>query len=243
MSGVSVRTLHFYDEAGLLKPARYGVNGYRYYEEPQLFRLQQILFYRELGFELQQIRKILDRDDFEKVEALKSHRQHLQGNLERTTRLIATIDKTIECLKGKLKMKNEELFAGFSPEEQSRHENYLIDRYSEPMKKEIARSRAKVKNWTRADWQKSGDAFADICRDLASAMKQKLTADAAEVQNIIRRHHGWLKQFWQPVRQSYIGYGQLVVDSELRQAYAVYDAALPEFAASAMRVFAENELA
>ena len=74
MSGISVRTLHFYDETGLLKPAYLGASGYRFYEEPQLLKLQQILFYRELGFELKQIKRILGRADFEKVAALNSHR-------------------------------------------------------------------------------------------------------------------------------------------------------------------------
>src|SRR3954469_21493386 len=88
ISGVSVRTLHFYDEAGLLKPAYHGANGYRFYEEPQLLTLQQILFYRELGFELKQIQRILGRADFEKVAALQSHRKILEKNLTRTHRLI-----------------------------------------------------------------------------------------------------------------------------------------------------------
>ena len=79
MSGVSVRTLHFYDEAGLLKPANHGANGYRFYEEPQLLALQQILFYRELGFELKQIKEILGRANFEKVAALESHRKRGVG--------------------------------------------------------------------------------------------------------------------------------------------------------------------
>src|SRR5258705_11378002 len=114
MSGVSVRTLHFYDEVGLLKPAYVGANGYRFYEEPQLLTLQQILFYRELGFELKQIKQILDRADFEKVAALESHRKVLQKNLTRTRSLIETIDKTIKHLKGTKKMKSEEMFAGFS---------------------------------------------------------------------------------------------------------------------------------
>src|SRR5215469_8320389 len=92
ISGVSVRTLHFYDEAGLLKPAYYGANGYRFYEEPQLLRLQQILFYRELGFELKQIKRILGRGDFEKLAALKSHRQELRRKLARTSQLLVTID-------------------------------------------------------------------------------------------------------------------------------------------------------
>ena len=114
MSGVSVRTLHFYDEAGLLKPAYVGENGYRFYEEPQLLTLQQILFYRELGFELKQIKEVLLRDDFEKVAALESHRTVLEQSLARTHQLIETIDKTLLHLKGARKMKTEALFAGFS---------------------------------------------------------------------------------------------------------------------------------
>jgi DNA-binding transcriptional MerR regulator len=114
MSGVSVRTLHFYDETGLLKPAYHGANGYRFYEEPQLLTLQQILFYRELGFELKRIKQILGRADFEKIAALESHRKVLQKNLTRTHRLIETIDKTIKHLKGTKKMMSEEMFAGFN---------------------------------------------------------------------------------------------------------------------------------
>jgi DNA-binding transcriptional MerR regulator/quercetin dioxygenase-like cupin family protein len=114
MSGVSVRTLHFYDETGLLKPAYHGANGYRFYEEPQLLTLQQILFYRELGFELKQIANILGRADFEKVSALESHRKTMEARLARARMLMGTIDKTIEYLKGTRTMKSEEMFLGFS---------------------------------------------------------------------------------------------------------------------------------
>src|SRR5687767_11187630 len=114
MSGVSVRTLHYYDEAKLLKPAYHGKNGYRFYEEPQLLKLQQILFYRELGFELKRIKGILSQRKFEKVAALNSHRRVLEKNVTRTRTLIETIDKTISHLKGTKKMKSEELFMGFS---------------------------------------------------------------------------------------------------------------------------------
>lgn len=114
MSGVSVRTLHFYDEMGLLKPARHGANGYRFYEEAQLLILQQILFYRELGFELKEIKTILGRSDFEKATALQSHRKTLLNRMVRTRALVNTIDKTIKHLKGAKKMKGEEMFVGFS---------------------------------------------------------------------------------------------------------------------------------
>src|SRR5436190_10271556 len=114
LSGVSVRTLHFYDETGLLKPARVGTNGYRFYEEPQLLSLQQILFYRELGFELKQIKAIVGRADFEKVDALRSHRQVLEEQLARTQNLLGTIDRTVSHLSGATRMKSEDLFVGFS---------------------------------------------------------------------------------------------------------------------------------
>src|SRR4051812_4241395 len=113
MSGVSVRTLHFYDELGLLTPAYHGPNGYRFYEEAQLLTLQQILFYRELEFELKEIKEVLGRKDFERVASLESHREVLQQKLARTHQLIETIDKTLAHLKGARKMKTEELFAGF----------------------------------------------------------------------------------------------------------------------------------
>src|SRR5690348_339931 len=113
ISGVTVRTLHFYDETALLKPAYSKANGYRIYEEPQLLTLQQILFYRELGFELKRIHEILSQREFEKIAALQSHRQVLEKNAARTRTLIETIDKTIRHLKGTKKMKSEELFRGF----------------------------------------------------------------------------------------------------------------------------------
>jgi DNA-binding transcriptional MerR regulator len=122
ISGVSVRTLHFYDEVNLLKPAYHGANGFRFYEEAQLLTLQQILFYRELGFELKEIKRILGQSDFDKVAALESHRKVLQQNLTRTRKLIVTIDKTIKHLKGTKTMNDQEMFAGFDPEQQAKHE-------------------------------------------------------------------------------------------------------------------------
>ena len=114
LSGVSVRTLHFYDETGLLKPASTGANGYRYYEEPQLLTLQQILFYRELGFELRQIRPLLGRPDGQRADALRAHREALEERLARTRRLLETIDHTIDHVEGRTPMTGEQMFAGFA---------------------------------------------------------------------------------------------------------------------------------
>ncbi|WP_079979319.1 MerR family transcriptional regulator [Candidatus Protochlamydia sp. R18] len=103
-----MRTPHWYDEIGLLKPAYHEANGYRYYEEEQLFALQQILFFREFRFELKQIESILKRSNFDRVAALNySHRKVLQKNVERTKKLIKTIDRTIKHLKRTKKIKDE----------------------------------------------------------------------------------------------------------------------------------------
>ena len=117
-SGVSVRTLHHYDAVGLLKPAYFGANGYRYYEEEQLLLLQQILFFKNLGFELQKIRAILKKGDFDKLAALHSHRKMLLQELEKTQEMIRTIDNTIKHLTGKKKMKDREFFEGLNSPKQ-----------------------------------------------------------------------------------------------------------------------------
>jgi hypothetical protein len=164
--------------------------------------------------------------------------------LARTQTLIRTVDKTIEHLKGKKKMKSQEMFAGFDPEQQARHEQYLINRFGEKMKGRIAQSKNKVKHWKEADWANAGLAFHQICADLASAMKRKLPEDSPDVQAIVRRHHAWLEQFWPkaPTRASYVGHTQIIVDSDLRKPYEAHDPLLPEFLALAIQTFAEREL-
>jgi DNA-binding transcriptional MerR regulator len=114
LSGISIRTLRLYDELGLLKPAYYGDNHYRYYEEEQILMLQQILFYRELGFSLNDIQRIISSDDFNKIDALISHKYILAQSLNRTTKLIKTIDQTVAHLRGEITMREEELFVGFA---------------------------------------------------------------------------------------------------------------------------------
>jgi MerR family transcriptional regulator, thiopeptide resistance regulator len=103
LAGVSVRTLHYYDEIGLLKPASVGQNGYRYYQDGDLFRLQQILFFREMDLGLLQIKEIVDHPDFDLVAALREHRHALQAKIDRMQTLIHTVDSTIMHLVGEIK--------------------------------------------------------------------------------------------------------------------------------------------
>jgi len=245
ISGVSVRTLHWYDEVGLLKPAYHGTNGYRYYEEKQLLILQQILFFRELGFELKLIAKILKRSDFDQMKALCSHRVVLQKNLARTKQLIQTIDRTIEHIQGTKKMKEHEIYAGFSKEKQKEYEAYLINRFGDQVKPSMEESHHKMKNMTKAQLEKNGRDWIQILDDLAKLWQKGALANSAEVQKIIRRHYEWLQNYWTPDRYSYTGLGEGYTGFEWKAAFKAHDLEHPklaQFLAEGIQIFAEREL-
>lgn len=111
--GVSVRTLHYYDEIGLLTPDSTTESGYRLYSDDNLDTLQQILFFRELGFSLKEIKRILGSPSFNRQEALIMHRKMLRKKRDQLDKMLGTIDKTIKHLKGEFEMTNEEKFRGF----------------------------------------------------------------------------------------------------------------------------------
>lgn len=241
LSGVSIRTLHFYDEIGLLKPAYYGENNYRYYEEEQFLVLQQILFFRELGFQLSDIQRIISSQDFDKIATLESHRNILKNNLIQMHKLIETVDKTIEHLRGKQTMKLEDIFHGFTPEKQKIYEDFLID--SGVNAEVINKSKDKTKSWDEKYWRKikqEGDA---IHQELVVAINNKLSPSSPEVQAIIKKHYLFTKNFWTPTKESYIGLGELYSSNE--DFVKFYDATHPKllkFMKEAMKIFAEREL-
>lgn len=113
-AGVSVRTLHYYDAINLLKPASRSRAGYRYYGQQQLLKLQQILFYKQLGFSLQEIRDVFNVPDFDILKALKSHRNELVNRSSELKQLLKTVDSTIDALKKNRQMSLEQIYKGFS---------------------------------------------------------------------------------------------------------------------------------
>lgn len=242
ISGVSIRTLHWYDEIGLLQPAYTGGNGYRYYEHEQLLLLQQILFFRELGFELKQIKKILGRSDFDQMVALSSHREVLQKQIVRTKKLVKTIDKTLKHLKGEIKMKDQEMYLGFSREIQAEYEKQIIDRFGQQGKTAIEESKKNIEHWSKADWKEVKEQFAKICRDLVSCIKNNVSFEDKEVQKIIAKHFAWLSKFWTPTKETYAQHGKFIEESELRKAYEEYHPHLPQYICRAIEYFAQHSL-
>ena len=244
LSGVSVRTLHFYDEIGLLAPAFVADNGYRYYEEEQVLNLQQILFFRELGFELKQIQQILNQVDFDKVKALLTHKEALTRKGKHIAELINTIDQTIKRLKGDNTMKNNnQLFYGFSNEEQDAYEDYLVNRYGDDALLSI--KEAKAKNHTQKEQEAFFMEWESILTDLANLFKTGLEPSSAQVQAVIKRHYQFLHNFWTPNKDSYIGVTLGYTDFAWKKAFEKVDDHHPRIAqyfAKAAKIFAERNL-
>jgi DNA-binding transcriptional MerR regulator len=193
LAGISVRTLHHYDDIGLLTPPVIGANGYRYYDERSVLRLQSILFYRELEFPLATIKAALDRPDFDPLDALQEQRTALEVKLGRLHRLIATIDGTIGHLKGTNTMSTKQLFAGLTPEQEKDYAEEAARRWDADAVRASQQRYARYSTEKKAQIGAEGEA---VYRDLVAAMP--LGAASAAVQACIARWRKHLEYFWVP---------------------------------------------
>lgn len=196
ISGVTVRTLHHYDEIGLLKPAHVGENGYRYYGREQLLRLQQILFHREFGVPLDEIGELLELESDDRVAVLMRHRERLEGEARRYAELIRTIDLTVAGIKGQGEMKNADLYKGFSMEKQAGYEAWLIERYGERMKADIARSRKAIGKMGEAEQKAAMQELHDVEQALAEGLRRGIDPASDTIDGLIRRHRAWVAMAW-----------------------------------------------
>ena len=241
LSGASPRALRFYDEIGLLKPAFYGDNNYRYYEKEQLLMLQQILFFRELGVPLNDIQRIIGSDDFDKIKSLQSHKSILQSSLDKTATLIKTIDKTIAHLKGEIKMKTEEFYYGFDSKKQKQFEKDLVKKgvLSQEFVNECKEIR---KDWSEEDKAKFLREGEEINKAFVVAVQKKLEPSSIDVQALVRRQYAWITLNWTPTKEEYIGLGQLYQTPEFKKFYDNHHPELLGLLIEAMQIFAAREL-
>jgi DNA-binding transcriptional MerR regulator len=200
ISGVTVRTLHHYDEIGLLKPASVGANGYRYYGRKEILRLQAILFHRELGVPLSAIAELLDLDGENQIGVLRQHREKLAAERERYAVLIETIDRTIADLQGERFMASADLYKGFSPEKQAGYEAWLIERYGEPMRQGIESAKAAQARMSPAERQAfqetQGKELQELEAALAGALRNGVDPGSDGVDLLISRHRAWVSAMW-----------------------------------------------
>jgi DNA-binding transcriptional MerR regulator len=241
MSGVSSRTLRHYDEIGLLPPAHLGANGYRYYEQAELLRLQQILLLRELGLGLADIAEILDRQ-LDPVQALREHHQRLLHERDRLTLLARTVARTIDQLQaeGDSAMaqinRPENLFEGFDP---SAYEDEARQRW--PL--EWEQSRAFTSTLTAEDTERLQRETTAAMIRMAELMTAGEQVDSPAVQAEIDAAYRAVCRFWTPDATAFKNLGRMYVEDERFKAnYDRIADGLAEFYRDAMARYADTAL-
>ncbi|WP_334072759.1 MULTISPECIES: MerR family transcriptional regulator [Paenibacillus] len=220
LAGVSTRTLRYYDEIGILKPARINSSGYRIYGQDEVDRLQQILFYRELGFSLEQIGSIVNDPSFDGARALKEHRERLLERRQQLDALIANVDKTIAMKEGRTKMTDREKFEGFKQklveDNEVKFGKEIREKYGEDA---VNRSNAKVLNMTEEEHQE----LQRLEREMFSALQTGMAAGdpAGEAaQQAADLHKRWLTFYWdQYSAEAHVGLAEMYVADERFKTY------------------------
>lgn len=194
MAGISTRTLRYYDETGLLKPSRVTQAGYRYYGTPEVDRLQQILYYRERGFQLHTIQKILQNRDFDKLRAMEDHLMALKQRQAETAALIRTVEQTIRHMKGECQMADREKFKAlkkslvqgneikFGAEARAKYGDAQVDAANQNM---MGLSEEDFARWQALEQQ--------ILQELEQAVEAGLPAHSEKSREIAQLHRDWLR--------------------------------------------------
>ncbi len=230
MAGITPRTLHYYDEIGLLKPSRVGDNGYRFYGDEALLHLQQILLYRELDMPLEDIKKIMGRRSFDVLTALESHKEQLYKRIDQMERLITTVEDTILYMKGKKEMSEKQLFEPFSEEQQAEYEKEAMQMYDPEV---VKASNRKWKSYTKEEKQSILDEGNAFYHDLLKAMPKG--AASPEVQSCVARWRKHMDYFWTPSPELLVGLSQLYnEDPRFKSNYDKVDPRLAEFMLAAV---------
>ncbi|APQ72960.1 MerR family transcriptional regulator [Clostridium botulinum] len=242
MAGISVRMLHHYDKIGLLDPESVSDAGYRLYSDENLDRLQQILFFKELNFPLQEIKIILDSPNFNKKEALETHKQLLLEKKIRLEKIIQSVDKTISSIEGGIKMNKKEVLGAFDMTEIEEHQK----KYSEEVKNKYGNTSAykesneKTSKYTKEDWNNIMKDWDIIYKKLANLMDKN--PDDKEVQEYIHQFREHIsKNFYDCTPEIFRGLGELYVNDERFTANIdKYKTGLSKFLREAINVYCDN---
>lgn len=239
LAGVSVRTLHHYDQIGLLHPAERSAGGYRRYERAELLRLQQILFYRELDVPLAEIRRSLDDPGFDPLETLKRQRNALRARAERTRRLLQTVSETIRSMQGERPMlTTSELYDGLAQETIEAYENEVKNQWPE----EHSAVNEKIRSMTKEQWttiQRERDAIAAACAELARNPSNNPAGEEALALAV--RQKAWLENFYPVDAARMRGLAEMYVsDARFAAHYDAFGDGTAALLAAAMRELASR---
>ena len=196
LAHVSVRALRHYDELGLLRPSRRTEAGYRLYVSEDLERLQQLLFYKELGFGLEEIRDLMADPAFDRREALAGQRRQIVARALRLEAMLALIDRTLASLEGEVHMSDEELFGVFGDFDPSEYEDEARERWGDTAAyRESAR---RTKGYTRKDWERFKAERDALNADLASLVDEGAPPDDARAVDAAERHRLQIDRWFYP---------------------------------------------
>ena len=236
LAGTTSRTLRYYGELGLLEPSRVGRNGYRFYDQDCLVRLQRILLLRELGLSLPRIAEVLDggRDP---VTALRTHLELLKQERERIDRQIASVKTTIRKTERGEQLMADEVLDGF---DHTRYEQEVTERWGRDAYERGDRWWRSLSETERSAFQQQQLA---IARDFARARTAGVPADCDEAQAIARRQVDWLSVTMRPTRSYVSGLGEMyVADPRFAANYDRHGAGTAAFVRDAMKIYAERNL-
>jgi DNA-binding transcriptional MerR regulator len=239
LAGISTRTLRYYDQIGLLSPTRISSNGYRIYGKTEVDRLQQILFFRELGVQLEEIGRILSSGDFDGKAMLESHLKSLLERRRQLDLLISNVEKTIKTMKGETTMSDKEKFEGFKQklidDNEREYGREIREKYGDDI---IEASNQKVKNFSREQYAEIERLSAELDDTLKAAFETGNPAGEL-AQKACELHKKWLCCFWKSYsREAHIGVTQMYVEDPRFKAH--YNKIAPGCAAflrDAVRIF------
>jgi len=239
MSGVSARTLRYYDEIGLLKPVRVASSGYRLYGQGEIDTLQQILFYRELGFPLDEIKNILYAPDFDKREAFQCHLSELSKKRERLDALINNVITSMSAMKGEFAMADNEKFEGFKQtlvsENEKKYGSEIRDKYGDDA---INASNAKLKGLTQEQYDQGERLRMSYEEKLKLAFETGNPAGEL-AQAACDLHRQWLLVFYPNYSKEYHkGLGEMyVADDRFKANYEKIALGCTEFFRDAINIY------
>jgi len=241
MSKVTSRTLRHYDAVGLLPPAYVGSNGYRYYEQDQLLRLQRLLLLRELGLSLVAIREVLDGEQ-DQLTALRRHVQELRDERDRLDTLASTVSRTISHLQGEEQMSAPELFEGFA-DRRAQLETDLVGQYGEGVREHFRTADEATQHWTASDYSEAQRRSDDLDEAVLAVMRSGAAPDSPAALAVMAEHYRAVTRFWTPDRDSYTGLGRLYVDDpQFRERYDAKAPGLAEYLREATAAYAARHL-
>lgn len=220
LSGVSKRAIRYYDEIGILKPARINSSGYRIYGQNEVNRLQQILFYKELGVNLEDIKNIMISTGFDTVKALEEHHEKLLEKRRKLDLIISNVEKTIAFREGRIKMTDSEKFEGFKErlieDNEKKYGREIREKYGDDT---VERSNKKLKDMTEKQYREAEKLQSDMMDVLEDAFDTKDTAGKL-AQKAADMHKKWLCFFWESYsKKAHAGVAQMYVEDKRFTAY------------------------